>query len=255
MGRLPAFFGVLLVTLAWETFRPSRPWNDARPRRLGFHAAVAAGNTLVMRLLLVPPLMAWVAFIHRKGWGLGGALGLTGWPEVLATLVVLDMLDYWWHRLNHRVFFFWRFHRAHHSDTHVDASTSLRFHLGELVLSTLAKTLWVLAWGPSVFAFTVFEAAITAFAQFHHANVDLPEPGERLVRLFHMTPRLHAAHHTVTLRTRDANFSTIFLWWDRLFGTFREADAGELAALGLPELRAGDLSWAAFLAAPARLGP
>lgn len=255
MGRLAALLAVLCLMLAAETVRPARAWRDSRLRRLGFHLAVAVSNSIVMRALVLPPLMAWAAFVHGKGWGLAGALRLSGWPEVAASVVVLDLFDYWWHRLNHKVSFFWRFHRAHHADTHVDATTSLRFHLGELVLSAGMKASWLLAWGPSALGFALFETAITAYAQFHHANLDLPDRAEGLLRLVHMTPRLHAAHHTVTLRTRDANYSTIFLWWDRLFGTFQEADAGELRALGLPEGRAGDLSWGAFLAAPVRLGP
>jgi sterol desaturase/sphingolipid hydroxylase (fatty acid hydroxylase superfamily) len=68
-----------------------------------------------------------------------------------------------------------------------------------------------------------------------------------------MTPRLHAAHHTVALRSRDANYATVFLWWDRLFGSFAEADPEELKTLGLAEGRTTDLSYAALWAAPVRL--
>lgn len=253
--RAAVFLLVLAVMLAAETVRAARPWRDGRGRRLAFHLGLAAVNTVFMRLLVAGPLAAWTGFVHGRGWGGAGLLGLSGWVEVLSGLLVLDLCDYWWHRLNHRVAFFWRFHRAHHSDTHLDATTSLRFHLGELLLSGAAKALWILAWGPSLLAFAVFETAITAYAQFHHANIDLPPGVERLVRLVHMTPRLHAAHHTAERRTRDMNFSTVFLWWDMLFGTLAEAREEELAVLGLPEGRHSDLSPGWFLAAPLRLGP
>ncbi|TPW20107.1 MAG: fatty acid hydroxylase [Elusimicrobia bacterium] len=251
--RPAVFLGVLALMFAAEKAFPARPWATPRLRRLGFHAVVAAVNTLFYRLLLAAPLMALAAAVHVRGWGLSGALGLTGPAELAASLVVLDMLNYWWHRWNHRVGLLWRFHRAHHSDTHVDVTTSLRFHFGELALSGGLKAFWILAWGPSPAAFLLFEAAVTAFAQFHHANIDLPEPAERLVRRVLMTPRLHAAHHTVSLRSRDANYATVFLWWDRLFGSFAEADRSELERLGLEEGRTTDLDYAAFWAAPARL--
>lgn len=251
--RPAVFLGGLALMLAVETAFPARPWTAPRMTRLGFHALVASVNAILYRLLLTAPLMALAAAVHARGWGLAGALGLTGPAELAASLVVLDMLNYWWHRWNHRVGFLWRFHRAHHYDTHVDATTSLRFHFGELAFSGALKALWLLAWGPSPAAFLLFEAAITAFAQFHHANIDLPEPAERLARLMLMTPRLHAAHHTVSLRSRDANYATIFLWWDRLFGSFAEADPAELKALGLADGRTTDLDFAAFWAAPARL--
>ena len=251
--RPAVFLGVLALMFAVETVFPARPWTAPRMRRLGFHSLVAAVNTLLYRLLLAAPLLALAAAVHARGWGLAGALGLSGPTELAASVVVLDLLNYWWHRWNHRVGLLWRFHRAHHYDTHVDVTTSLRFHFGELALSGGLKALWLLAWGPSPAAFLLFEAAITAFAQFHHSNIDLPEPAERLVRLVHMTPRLHAAHHTVSLRSRDANYATIFLWWDRLFGSFAEADPAELKTLGLAEGRESDLSYAAFWAAPAQL--
>lgn len=251
--RPAVFLGGLFLMLALETAFPARPWAVPRGRRLGFHVLVAAVNTLLYRLLLAAPLMALAAAVHARGWGLAGALRLSGPAEFAASLVVLDMLDYWWHRWNHRVGFLWRFHRAHHYDTHVDVTTSLRFHFGELVLSGGMKAFWILAWGPSPEAFLVFEAAITAFAQFHHANIDFPDRVERAVRLVVMTPRLHAAHHTASFRSRDANYSTIFLWWDRLFGSLAEADPAELKTLGLSEGRTTDLSYAAFWAAPARL--
>lgn len=251
--RPAVFLGGLLVMLLAETLWPARPWAQPRLKRLGFHALVAGVNTFLYRLLLAAPLMALAGAVHSRGWGMAGILGLTGAAELLAAVLALDMANYWWHRWNHRVPLLWRFHRAHHYDTHVDAGTSLRFHFGELVLSGGLKSLWILAWGPSPEAFLVFEAAITLCAQFHHANIDLPAPLERLARLALMTPRLHAAHHTVSLRSRDANYATILLWWDRLFGSFAEADPEELRSLGLAEGRDRDLDFAAFWAAPARL--
>ncbi|TBR22206.1 sterol desaturase family protein, partial [bacterium] len=191
--RPAVFLGVLALMLGAETAFPARPWAQPRLKRLGFHALVAAVNTLLYRLALAAPLMALAAAVHAQGLGLSARLGLTGPAEVGATVLFLDLLNYWWHRWNHRVGFLWRFHRAHHSDTHVDVSTSLRFHFGELALSGGLKALWILAWGPSPAAFLVFEAAITACAQFHHANIDFPDAVERLIRSVLMTPRLHAA--------------------------------------------------------------
>jgi len=253
--RLWVFFGMFAFMAVLETLASSRPWHDARWKRFGFHAWVALVNTVLMRLLFVPPLLWLATEVHARGWGLNGLIGLTGWIEVAVTFVLFDLYDYHFHRVMHRVPLFWRFHRAHHSDTHVDLTTSLRFHIGEFAISTGFKALWIISWGPSLFAFALFEAGITFFSQFHHSNIDLPEPLERIVRLVHMTPRLHAAHHTTTLRTRDKNFTTVFLWWDHIFGTFAEADRKELKSLGLPEGRKGDLSYKELWLQPVRMGP
>lgn len=248
--RLAVLAAVLAAMAAAETLWPARPWEDRRPRRWAVHGALAAFNAALTRLLLAAPLAALILETQERGWGLANVLGLSGPAELAATAFFSDGFLYWWHRASHRVPFLWRWHKVHHLDTHVDATTALRFHAGELLLSGAAKALWVLAWGPSLAGFVLFEALTTAYAQFHHANVDLTDAWERRLRLVHMTPRLHAAHHTVCLRTRDANFSTVFLLWDRLFGTLREADYGEMRELGLAEGRAGHLSLRTILSAP-----
>lgn len=248
--RLAIFLSILPVMFLMETLRPARAWKAPRFKRLGFHFALSVFNSIIYRVVAAVPLIMLVEGLHKKGWGIVGWLGLSGWVEIAATIVVFDLFDYGWHRINHAVPFLWRFHRGHHYDTHVDVSTSLRFHIGELLLSGLMKSLWIIVWGPSVLGFALFETGITAYAQFHHSNIDFSNRWEKMIRWVHMTPRLHAAHHTVSLRTRDANYSTIFLIWDRLFGTLREADYGELEELGIREGRDRDLSFGAFLKSP-----
>lgn len=112
------------------------------------------------------------------------------------------------------------------------------------------KAIWILILGPSLAGFMIFEAGITAYSQFHHSNIDFPDKWEKRLRWLHMTPRLHASHHTVSSRTRSANYSTVFLAWDRIFGTLKEPDFGEMKLLGLAEGRKTDLSPLAFMKAP-----
>lgn len=248
--RLILSVGLLAVMLLVETLRPARAWAEPRLRRLGFHLFVSVFNTTFMRLAVVPPLLLWANYVYKNGWGLADIIGLSGWGEVIATFVLFDLLDYWWHRFNHTVGFLWRFHSVHHTDTHVDVTTSLRFHFGELTLSALAKATWILAWGPSMVGFILFEAGITAYSQFHHSNIDLPDPLERALRWVHMTPRLHAGHHAVSGRTRDANYSTVFLVWDRIFRTLIEPTKDELSKLGLSTGRETYLSFPVLLKTP-----
>lgn len=241
--RLILFLAVFLLMWAVESLIPKRVWKTPRLKRLIFHASLSVFNTVLTRLLAAGFLLAWIHYVNRQGWGLANILGLRGAAEIAATLIACDFFDYWWHRFNHAWPFLWRFHRAHHADTHVDVTTALRFHPGELFLSYLAKAFWVAVWGPEIYSFILFEALITAYAQFHHANFDFSDAWEKIIRKVHMTPRLHAAHHTVTPRTRNANYSTIFLMWDKLFGTFKEGDFREMEKLGLPEGREEYLSF------------
>jgi len=256
-GKLIVFVAGLAVFLALETLFPARPWQGDRLRRLGFHAGVAALNTVLVRVFVYVPFLVFSVHVDEEGWGLSRMLGLVGWVEILLSIVVLDFFDYVWHRANHRVRFLWRFHKAHHADTGMDVSTALRFHPGELLISALVKAAWLAVWGPLVVAWFLFEALVSLCAQFHHSNIDFPDGLERWLSLVIVTPRFHAAHHAVDRRYGDANFSTIFSFWDRLFGSYaRPADGGATThgagALGLPEARELAFSPLAWLDEPCR---
>lgn len=248
--RLILFALVLALMGTFETVWAARVWKTARWRRWVFHGALTVFNTVLTRLLALGPILVWLEYVRNQGWGLSHKFGITGIVEVITTFILFDLFDYWWHRWNHTVPFLWRFHKPHHIDTQVDVTTSLRFHPGELFLSYGMKAIWILIWGPSLVGFMIFESGITAYSQFHHSNMDLPDTWEKRLRWIHMTPRLHASHHTVSLRTRSANYSTVFLIWDRIFRTLREPDPVEMKELGLLEGRKTYLAPGAFLKAP-----
>jgi sterol desaturase/sphingolipid hydroxylase (fatty acid hydroxylase superfamily) len=195
-----------------------------RSKRVFFHSALALLNSILLKFTLAAPLIWFIANTSEKGWGLANLLNLTGLTHLLLTILVLDFFDYWWHRFSHQVPFLWRFHKVHHSDTQVDITTSLRFHPCEFILSHCQKFLWVILWGPSIEAFLIFEMGITIANQFHHANIRFPSRLDRILRWVIITPTYHAAHHTVDKETSDNTFATIFIWWDRLFGTYRDPD-------------------------------
>ena len=177
-------------------------------------------------------------------------LGIDGYQEMIASVVILDMFDCFWHRFNHRIPFLWRFHKVHHVDTHVDVTTSLRFHPGELMISAIIKSIWILILGPSLLAFAIFESAISLTAQFHHTNIDFPDSVETPLRKIFVTPRYHTSHHTVCRRTGNENFGTILIFWDKLFATYRQPDYEEMKTLGLKNGRDSYLSFAATLKGP-----
>lgn len=250
--RLLLFVGGLLLFFGLETWLVARPWRVSRVQRLTVHVALAVLNSVVVRVVVLLPFLWWVDTVVAHGWGLVSWLGLSGLPEIVATVLVFDFCNYWWHRLNHRVGFLWRFHKVHHTDTHLDVTTALRFHPGELLLSYGFKAVWVLLWGPSLLAFVVFEMSVNVAAQFHHCNIRFPARVERWCRYLVVTPTLHTGHHTVTRRTGDANFSVLCNVWDRLFGTYREPTEAEMQRLGLAEGREQDLSLWQCLLAPLR---
>ena len=251
-GRLVIFLGGLLFFALVESFFAARDWRGSRVKRVLFHSSVAAVNTVLIRLFVYVPFLMWVVYVEQQGWGISRWLGLTGWVEILVSLIVLDAFDYLWHRANHRAPFLWRFHKAHHADVEMDVTTALRFHPGELLLSSLAKAAWVLIWGPTAIAWFIFEGLISLCAQFHHSNIDFPDRVEHWLSKVIVTPRFHTSHHVVNRRYGDANFSTIFSFWDPLFKTYSQVPQAQLVddAIGLPEGRDASLSFRAWFSEP-----
>lgn len=254
-GRLVIFLGGLSLFLFIETIFPARRWQDSRIKRFVFHASVAAFNTVLVRILIYVPFLLWIVYVEQQGWGVSRWLGLNGLLEIIVSLIMIDLFDYFWHRANHQIPFLWRFHKAHHADNEMDVSTALRFHPGELLLSSIAKASWVAIWGPTAIAWFVFEGLISLCAQFHHSNIDLPDPVERVLSRIIVTPRFHTSHHLVERDYGHANFSTIFSFWDPLFRSYCQAPCGhddELAAdaIGLPEAREMTLSYRAWFSEP-----
>jgi sterol desaturase/sphingolipid hydroxylase (fatty acid hydroxylase superfamily) len=157
--------------------------------------------------------------------------------EVALAFILFDIYMYFWHMANHRIGFLWRFHRAHHSDTAMDTTTALRFHPGELVLSTLARLPIIMLLGISFPQLVLFETILNLSTLFHHSNLAVPEKWDRLLRTVITTPNMHRVHHSVELAELNSNYTSILSLWDRLFNTFRTREDTRTITLGLAQYR------------------
>lgn len=176
-----------------------------------------------------------------SGFGMLNALAAPRALGILTTIVILDLVSYCWHRANHRFPLLWRFHQVHHSDPTFTASTGVRFHPGELLLSLPVRLTAVALLGASAEAVVLFEIVFAVANLMEHGDIDLPLPFERLVGHVFITPALHRRHHTKVGRDRDTNFGTILAPWDRLFGTRADNDSATAIETGLPGLAPSSL--------------
>ena len=182
--------------------------------------------------------------------GVLNVLSVPPWCATAITLVVLDAVSYGWHRANHRVRFLWRFHQVHHSDPTLTASTGVRFHPGELLLSLPVRLAAVAAVGASGEAVVLFEVVFTAANLLEHSDIDLPLGFERAFGRVAVTPALHRRHHARSGPDRDCNFGTIWCVWDRVLGTYVGNDSATAVETGLPGL--DDVTFPRALALPLR---
>lgn len=237
--RLTAFLSVFALLALCEAAWPRRPLTTPKSRRWFANLAIIALNSLVLRFAFPLAPFALAVMAQTNGWGLFNQLGISGWQELLASLLLLDLLIYFQHRLFHRMPLFWRFHRMHHTDLDLDVSSGIRFHPVEIALSLLIKMAAVLLLGVAPLSVLLFEILLNATAMFSHANMRLPLGIDRWLRLLAVTPDMHRVHHSVLPRETDSNFGFNLPWWDRLFNTYRAQprDGHDLMTIGLKEFR------------------
>lgn len=233
----PLIFVIGGLLLAWETAAPLRTPRESKLRHVSMNLVIFGVNALGLRLVAGGTLVLWSSRIENQGWGLLNQLQLTPVAGIAVSVLLLDLIYYGIHRLNHRIPVLWRFHRAHHSDLDVDVTTGLRFHLGEVLFSTGIKVVSVLALGVSPVGVLMSEMALLMSAQFQHSNISLPVFIERLVRLCVVTPPMHIVHHSVRLAEQNSNYGTMLSWWDRLFGTYMATVPQDTMTFGLDEYR------------------
>ena len=193
-----AAIAVAFVVLTWlERRRPLRRSVEAKSTRIGRNLAVAGLSAAVIAATERPAVAPLTALVVQRRWGLLQAAALPPWLELPLALVLLDYTLYVWHVLVHRVPWLWRFHVVHHVDLDMDASTALRFHFAELVVSIPWRAAQVVLIGVGPLAFTTWQTALLVSTMFHHSNVRLPTALERrLVRVL-VTPRMHGINHSI----------------------------------------------------------
>lgn len=231
------FFGVFALSAVAERLFPLRPRRDSTLRRWAVNLSMLGMVAGLVHVLTMPFVLGVLAFADERRLGLLRMFEAPGWLKTVLALALLDYTLYVWHWLNHRVPFFWRFHTVHHIDLDMDVSTGTRFHVGELALSAVYRSLQVVIIGVDLVALVLFEVLVNACSQFHHGNIRLPIRLERALNLITVTPRMHELHHSAALEHTHSNFSTVFSVWDRLHKTMSPYSAKMSNTIGLATLR------------------
>lgn len=221
--KLVLALSTLIGLLAWETLQPffHFPKGTQRLRHGTGNVFLGVVNAIMTTLLFVGLWWAAAAWAANHRFGLLHLLPLPTLAEWVLAVLMLDAWLYFWHRLNHRIPFLWRFHRVHHSDPHMDVTTANRFHIGEIFMSATLRLPLILLTGVTIEQIALYELLMFTVVQFHHANIGLSERWDRILRVFIVTPFMHKVHHSRWHKETDSNYASFLSIWDRLFGSFR----------------------------------
>lgn len=247
--RLTVFLSLILVLGIAQKLFPRRQTTQPMTKRWITNFGLVVLDSLIVRLALGLILPVTVAnWADEQGWGL---LNLTETPALIAILisvVLLDGLIYWQHRLFHRIPLLWRLHRVHHYDADYDLSTALRFHPIEIVLSVLIKNMAIILLGAPAAAVIIFEILLNGMALFNHSNLALPQKLDRALRALVVTPDMHRVHHSIYPNEMHSNFGFNLSLWDRVFNSYvpQPRDGHEKMKIGQPyagKLPTNNLIW------------
>jgi sterol desaturase/sphingolipid hydroxylase (fatty acid hydroxylase superfamily) len=210
---------VFLLQYALEHLYPQRrEINDWKNER--FNIGIGLLN-LILNFLPAYGLVYLLRVIAEHNLGLLQQFQITMWMQIIITILILDLWMYFWHRLNHVLPFFWRFHRFHHTDEKMNTTTAVRFHIIELFLSVPGKAAIYLIMGFEFSPVIIYELLFFTSVVIHHSNIYISKKVDSLYRLIFASPFMHRIHHSVNKEERNTNYGALFSFWDRLFTSFR----------------------------------
>ena len=155
---------------------------------------------------------------------------------VVIGMLFVDLNSYVFHRLYHRLPFLWRIHRVHHADTNMDSTSGLRLHPFEFLLQSLTQVMVLPLLGVSLSSFVLYFTFALPWFLLNHSNIRFPAWFERYAAWILVTPNWHRVHHSSYRPETDSHYGDVFTFWDRLFGTARQADV-EHIEFGLETFR------------------
>ncbi len=218
------FATIALFERVWP--RSALPANVLR--RWQAHAVLFLCNRLTSWLIaFVITLPAVAIWTDGHGYGLFRFIPLSGWAKWIVIFVALDLAIWWQHRMMHKIPSLWRWHSVHHGDNALDVTTAVRFHPGELVISTLYKSLLIVLLGVPLEVAIAFEIWLNINAMFNHSNIRLPALVDHLLSYMLVTPDMHLVHHSILPDEQHMNFGFSLSAWDRIFGCYRHTSMAE----------------------------
>jgi len=135
-----------------------------------------------------------------------------------AVFLLVDFIYYWRHRLEHIIPVLWAEHSVHHSSEEFNFSTALRLPWVTPLFGWLAFVPLILLGFSPLMVFMAFQLNLLFQYFVHSDTVEKLGPVERVLN----TPSNHRVHHASNAQYIDKNFAGVFVFWDRLFGTYEE---------------------------------
>jgi sterol desaturase/sphingolipid hydroxylase (fatty acid hydroxylase superfamily) len=209
---MPAFL-LLVLFEKWYGWRKGKD----TVRNMDMISSLASGVTNVTKDVLGVSIA-----LISYGW-MVNKLAITHikatWLTYVVAFIVLDFAGYVVHLIDHKVNFFWNSHIVHHSSEEFNLACALRQSISVFVRMFIILLLPAAVLGVPAEVINIV-APLHLFAQFWYHTRHIGKMGflEKII----VTPSHHRVHHAINKEYIDKNLGQIFIFWDKLFGTFQE---------------------------------
>ena len=139
------------------------------------------------------------------------------WGQLLILFLIRDFIQYFIHRLLHRMPFLWDFHKVHHSVKEMGFAAHLRFHWMETIVYRTLEYIPLALIGFGIDDFLLVHLFTLAIGHFNHSNISVPLG---ILKYLFNNPQMHIWHHSKELPNKyGVNFGLTLSIWDYLFKT------------------------------------
>lgn len=155
------------------------------------------------------------------------------WPPITAIplvsffiyFILLDFVEYLYHRASHTIHWWWQLHALHHSQTVMTAWSDDRNHILDDIMHAVVFAFFALLFGVSPSQFILLVVFSQLIQSWQHANIYV---NLGLFKYVLVSPMYHRMHHAVGYGHEakgkpgvlgGCNFGVLFPWWDMLFNT------------------------------------
>jgi alkylglycerol monooxygenase len=163
------------------------------------------------------------------------------WLVWILLLMATDFVWYWYHRLGHEINIFWGSHIVHHQSEEFNYTVSARVTtLQAIIRNFFWCVLPLIGFHP---AFIMVVSVVHAgYSFFTHTQV-IGKLG--WIEYILITPSHHRVHHASNEKYINKNYGDLFVFWDKLFGTFQKEEEKPVYGLTHP-LRSQSFIWQHF---------
>jgi len=155
-------------------------------------------------------------------------LDLPKWVTFIIGLLLLDLMEYWSHRIHHLINPLWKLHRIHHCDKKVDVLTTFLHHPLEVLTAVLFIVATLVIFDIPVIVIVTYGLIVGFFGALSHTEILFNDRLNNAASKIFVTPNFHKIHHSLDYDESNSNFGLVLSVWDRLFFTYKKKSRKDL---------------------------